>query len=409
MPVRNGWTGGQYSVLRVVFGCWLAVHFLQLLPWGAELFSRDGMIPDASLSPFHLFPNLLFAWDAPAVVTALLCVAAVLSVLLAMGLWDRVAAVALWYVWACLATRNPLIASPGLPWVGWLLLAHATLPSAPYGSWTARGNDDPGSQWRMPDGIWAAAWIVMAAACAYSGWTKLMSPSWVDGTALAHVLDSPVARSTSLRELPASLLAVATWGTLAFTLLFAPLALVRRLRPWLWLAMLLMQVTLLAVVDAAGSTLGLLLLQGFTFDPAWIPPRRAGAPSTVFYDGSCGLCHRAVRFLLSEDREGAAFRFAPLDSDAFRAAVPEAKRAALPDSIVVLDDDGSLRVRSDAILAIGRQLGGLWRALATVVGVLPRVLLDAAYDSVARVRLQVFTRLKTACPLLPPHLRARFD
>ncbi len=413
MSVRNGWTGGQYSVLRAVLGCWLAVHFLRLLPWGAALFSRDGMLPSPALSPLYpLFPNVLFVWDAPAVVTALLCVAAVLSLLLAMGLRDRVAAVALWYVWACLFTRNPLIANPGLPVVGWLLLAHATLPPAPYGSWTARGNDDPGSGWRMPDAIHAAAWIVMAVGYSYSGWTKLVSPSWVDGSALAWVLEHPLARPTTLRtlllSLPAPLLAVATWGALALELLFAPLALVRPLRRWLWLAMLLMHMALLALVDCDDLTLGMLVLQGFTFDPTWIPPRRAGAPSIVFYDGSCGLCHRAVRFLLAEDRNGTVFRFAPLDSDTFHAAVPESARATLPDSIVMLGADGTLRVRSAAILAIGAQLGGLWRVLATVVGVLPRALLDVAYDAVARVRRQVFTRPKTACPLLPPHLRARF-
>ena len=42
------------------------------------------------------------------------------------------------------------------------------------------------------------------------------------------------------------------------------------------------------------------------------------APERLFYDGSCALCHWAVRFVLARDREGRAFRFAPLDSDAYR-------------------------------------------------------------------------------------------
>ncbi len=411
--MTNGWTGGQYSLFRAVFALYLLIHFVHLLPWGAELFSRDGMLPDARLSPLYpLFPNPLFIWDTPAAVTLLLLGGAAASVCLLAGARDRPAAVVLWWIWACLFTRNPSIANPGLPFVGWLLLAHACVPPAPYGSWAARAAVDPGSRWRLPDALFAAAWIVMAAAYTYSGWTKLASPSWLDGSALGRVLENPLARPTLLREwalaLPAPVLALATWGTLGLELAFAPLALVRRLRPWLWLAMLGLHATLLALLDFADLTLGMVMLQGFTFDPGWLRPVRDPAPALVFYDGSCGLCHRAVRFLLSEDRDGAAFRFAPLDSDAFRAAVPEPLRGTLPDSIVLRTSDGALHTRAGALLAMGQRLGGLWRLAAAGGAWLPRRPLDAAYDAIARVRRRVFAAPKEACPLLPAELRARF-
>ncbi|HZH02738.1 MAG TPA: DCC1-like thiol-disulfide oxidoreductase family protein [Myxococcaceae bacterium] len=35
----------------------------------------------------------------------------------------------------------------------------------------------------------------------------------------------------------------------------------------------------------------------------------------LFYDGGCGLCHRAVRFVLARDPAG-RFRFAPLGGSA---------------------------------------------------------------------------------------------
>ena len=411
--MTNGWTGGQYSLFRTVFGVYLTIHFLHLLPWGAELFSRAGMLPDPRTSPLYpLFPNPLFVWDAPAVVTLMLAGGALASVALTLGVWDRSAAALLWWLWACLFTRNPLIANPGLPFVGWLLLMHACVPPGAYGTWAARGAVDPGSRWRLPDALYGAAWIVMAIAYSYSGWTKLDSVSWTDGSALARVLENPLARPTVLRELvlavPAWMLAVGTWAALALELAFAPLALVRALRRWLWLAMLGMHATLLTLLDFADLTLGMVMLQLVTFDPAWIPAVREHAPATLFYDGRCGLCHRTVRFLLSEDRDGAGFRFAPLDSEAFRAAVPETERRDLPDSFVLRTASGALVTRSAAFIEIGRRLGGVWRVLATIGAWAPRALRDAAYNRVAQVRRRIFAAPKDACPLLPTELRARF-
>lgn len=133
------------------------------------------------------------------------------------------------------------------------------------------------------------------------------------------------------------------------------------------------------------------------------------APERLFYDGSCALCHWAVRFVLARDREGRAFRFAPLDSDAFRKAAPEPVRAALPDSLVVETGDGRLLTRSSAVIHILGRLGAPWRLLGGVARVLPRALLDALYDLVARVRYRVFGREADACPVIPKQLRSRFD
>ena len=133
------------------------------------------------------------------------------------------------------------------------------------------------------------------------------------------------------------------------------------------------------------------------------------APERLFYDGSCALCHWAVRFVLARDPEGRAFRFAPLDSDAFRGAVPEAVRASLPDSFVVETSDGRLLTRSTAVLHLLDRLGGPWRVLGRASRILPRALRDALYDFVARVRYRVFGREPEACPVIPKELRSRFE
>lgn len=412
--MTNGWTGGQYSVYRFVFGTYLAIHFAQILPWGTELFSNRGMLPDAAASPLYpLFPNLLFVADAPFVVAGMLATGLALAACFALGVADRLAALGLWYVWACLYTRNPLIANPSLPYVGWLLLAHACIPGRPYGAWSARGRADPGGGWRMPDGIFRAAWIVMAVGYSYSGYTKLVSPSWRAGTAIALVLENPLARSIPLRTLllalPDSVVRVWTWGALALELGFAPVALVARARPWLWLALLGMHLSLMALIDFADLSLGMAMLHLFTFNPAWVPARREPTPAWLFYDGSCGLCHAAVRFVLAEDRDGRAFRFAPLASETFLGAVPAPLRSALPDSLVVVTPDGAVLVRAAAVREIGARLGGLWRIAALASRALPIRWLDALYDAIARVRQRIFARPPEACPLVSRELRARFD
>jgi predicted DCC family thiol-disulfide oxidoreductase YuxK len=131
-------------------------------------------------------------------------------------------------------------------------------------------------------------------------------------------------------------------------------------------------------------------------------------PEILFYDGSCGLCHRAVRFLLWADREGRAFRFAPLGGSTFEARIPPSERRGLPDSMVLRTADGALLTRSAGALHVLRRLGGGWRVLAFLFGLVPRPLRDAAYDFVARVRLRLFARPDDACPVVPPPLRTRF-
>ena len=392
--VRNGWTGGQYSIVRAIFGAYLFIHFVALIPWAQEVFAQ---ILPREASPFlRLFPNILAIAD---IATPLVIVAAIASIFLAIGLYDRVAAVLIWYVLACLFGRNPLIANPSLPYAGWLLLAHAFVPAAPFGSWTARGRVDPRGGWTMPPALFAAMWIVMSLGYTFSGWTKLVSPSWTDGTAMARVLANPLARPSLAQELllslPSPLLQAMTWGALGLELLYAPLALFRRVRPWIWLAMLAMHLGLLVLIDFADLSFMMVILHLFTFDPEWVPARATQTTDTLLYDGSCGLCHRSVRFVLAEDRSGNAFRFEPL---------PDGEKA----SVIVQAADGRTLVRSEAVIHILQRLGGLWRVLGIAFGIVPRIVRNAMYDGVARVRYRIFGRTKDACPIVPPDLRSRF-
>lgn len=131
-------------------------------------------------------------------------------------------------------------------------------------------------------------------------------------------------------------------------------------------------------------------------------------PERIFYDGSCALCHWAVRFVVSRDVRGDAFRFAPLASTAFRQAAEAAARQ-FPDSLVVETGDGRLLARSAAVIHVMRRLPQPWPAFGALARLVPPFVLDALYDLVARTRYRLFGRKDTACPVIPAHLRSRFD
>ncbi|HEV3009795.1 MAG TPA: DCC1-like thiol-disulfide oxidoreductase family protein [Burkholderiales bacterium] len=390
--MTNQWTGGQYSIFRALLGAYLFVHFLHLVPWGREVFSDRGMLAEAATSPLWLlFPSVFHLSDAPWMVSALLIAAALAAVFFAAGKWDRAAAAFMWYVLACLFTRNPLIQNPALPYLGWMLLAHLFVPPAPYGSWAARGRADPAGGWHLPQPILVAAWVVLAVSYSYSGWTKLFSPSWVAGDTVAYVLQNPLARDHALRHivlaLPEWMLQALTWTILYVELFFAPLILSSRLRPILWGLMLWVQFGFLFLLNFADLTIPMLLYHLLTFDPAWVRgtkrATRPAAPETIHYDGSCGLCHRVVRFVLAEDRN-AVFRFVPIDGDDFR----------------VTDEAGRSLRKSDAYAHILRRLGGLWGIAGFVLTAVPRAARDRVYDAIGRNRRRFFAAPPAACPFI---------
>ena len=119
-----------------------------------------------------------------------------------------------------------------------------------------------------------ALWIVMALGYTYSGITKLVSTSWVDGQAFAYILANPLAHDGMARALllglPPTVLQCLTWGALLTEIATAPLACSARVRPWLWAALTALQVGLLVLLDFADLTAGMLVLHIATFDPRWL-------------------------------------------------------------------------------------------------------------------------------------------
>lgn len=261
----EAWQAHTYR--RALLGLYVCVHFAMLVPYAAELFSRVGMVADAGASPLiHAFPNVLAWLDTPSFVQGFVVLGAASGLTLAYGVWPRASAVIAYYVWACLFGRNPLIANPSLPYVGLMLLACAVV-----------GRPRREVTRQEMSRVTTLLWIAMAAGYSYSGLTKCTSLSWLDGSAVHAVLQSPLSRPHALRDFLLGVapfwLTLVTYGALAVEILFAPLALSARLRPWLWLAMTGMHVSLIALIQFADLSLGMLVLHAFTFDPEWLRRR----------------------------------------------------------------------------------------------------------------------------------------
>jgi predicted DCC family thiol-disulfide oxidoreductase YuxK len=125
----------------------------------------------------------------------------------------------------------------------------------------------------------------------------------------------------------------------------------------------------------------------------------------ILFDGVCNLCNGAVRFVAERD-PGGVFRFASLQSEAGQALLRlHGLRTGDFDSVVLVDD-GRVRTKSTAALAIAARLSGPWPALSAL-RFIPTFLRDPVYDLVARYRYRVFGRSEE-CMVPTPEMRARF-
>ena len=400
--MTNPWTSAQYRRFRGVLGIYLIVHFAMLLPYGAEVFGAGGTVSAATLSPYiGVLPNPLAWFDSGHAVKLLLIVGILAGVLLTAGYFDRAAAIVAALLLGWLFQRNPLIANPSLPLLGWLLVLHVFVPSRRASSLAAGRGGRAEPPQRLPRHLYIAAWIVLSLAYSHSGYTKLLSPSWVEGETIRLVLDNPLARDHALREwvlaTPPIVLKVLTWGVLWAEVLFAPLALVRRLRPILWTVMLFAQLGFLCFLNFADLTFPMLLVHWFTFDPRWLHRWLPRSRALLLYDGDCAFCHATVRLAISQDH-ARRLSFAPLAGPLGKAL--HRCEPASSDTIVLIHE-GRHDLKSRAVAGVLEHIGGVWFLVGKLLRLVPRPLADAAYDAVGRVRYKLGGRDTNLCALLP--------
>lgn len=123
----------------------------------------------------------------------------------------------------------------------------------------------------------------------------------------------------------------------------------------------------------------------------------------IFFDGICGLCNGFVDFILSIDKKK-QFVFSPLQSDYARNHLaPELTRDL---KSVVLLMNGQQYSKSDAVIRILNELGGIWK-FARIGRALPASLLNKTYDLMAENRYKLFGKQET-CRLPSAEERERF-
>lgn len=121
----------------------------------------------------------------------------------------------------------------------------------------------------------------------------------------------------------------------------------------------------------------------------------------ILYDGVCGLCDRAVQFVLKHDRSK-HFRFATLQSAYARHLL-----GGKPEmDTFVLVYRGKCYERSTGALFTLWYLGGYWR-LTAVLLIIPGFIRDAVYNRISKNRYAWFGK-RASCRLPLPDDRFRF-
>ena len=130
----------------------------------------------------------------------------------------------------------------------------------------------------------------------------------------------------------------------------------------------------------------------------------------LLYDGLCGFCDRAVRFVLRFDPQG-VIHFAPLQGKFAASVIGRHLPLREIDSLILVESNGQngeeqVYVRSEAVLKVAWYMGGLWKAFV-IFRIIPRPLRDWLYDVFARSRYRYFGRLDS-CSIPPSEMSYRF-
>ena len=124
----------------------------------------------------------------------------------------------------------------------------------------------------------------------------------------------------------------------------------------------------------------------------------------ILFDGFCNLCDKSVQFIIDRDRNG-TFHFASLQSDTGRKLLQKYQVTEEVTSVVLVDNN-TVYVQSDAALRICKHLTRPWNYLYLAI-IIPKRVRDTVYRFIAKHRYRWFGK-KNSCMLPTPEIKKRF-
>jgi len=254
-------THESFVLYRALFGSYLTTHFITLFPYGAELFSNVGVIKTTSLLPaYNKLPISLLYYDSPLMVNIFIGSLILCSMALTIGYKTRLVSSWLFYGWISLFNRNIFISNPSLSYIGWILLSFICVPTK-------------AENWQFPKVLYYGLWAITGISYTASGLHKLQCPSWIDGTALNHVLIGLLSRKNFIVDFLLQnqfYLKIMTWITLFAEISFLFLGVFKKTRMFYWFLLFGLHIGILLTVNFSDLTLGMIVSHLYLFDQRWL-------------------------------------------------------------------------------------------------------------------------------------------
>lgn len=125
----------------------------------------------------------------------------------------------------------------------------------------------------------------------------------------------------------------------------------------------------------------------------------------LYFDGICNLCNGLVQFVIRQNKKG-TIRFASLQSEKGRYRLETLGLDPEKLSTVVYEKNGRVRIKTDAVLALLWDIGGIWK-LCVLGRAVPPFIRNFLYDHIAGKRYAWFGKRDT-CMIPTPELKERF-
>lgn len=125
----------------------------------------------------------------------------------------------------------------------------------------------------------------------------------------------------------------------------------------------------------------------------------------LLFDGVCNLCSSSVQFVLKHNKSG-NIRFASLQSETGKQLLKEHGLSHQYIDSLVLLQNGTAHVKSDAALRVTKHLESFWRLLLILL-IVPSFIRNPIYDWIARNRYKWFGK-KDVCWIPQPQWKSRF-